>query len=278
MSEKSPLFISAMELLGHAVELFEQKTAKKNKFIVLHLSNAIELLLKDMVIDLGDSIFENNGKATINIWSAFRVLESHGMTFPKKPQIEILIDDRNIVQHKFGYPSEESVVYYLDIVVDVFRDCISQRYGAEFDDIAPSYVSQTGLVLLGVNPKSDLAKADAIAKYDILSGVAMAYGVLEDKVSQLLGHQTDVRPIMIWHDRRFFRLLKEVKPGDLDGETPAAYFDSIRKLRNVAVHRQHHDTDSMEPTMREGLLKIKKLIAAIEAVPELKLQAIRENG
>jgi hypothetical protein len=260
-----------MELLGHSVELFEQKNAKKNKFAVLHLANAVELLLKDMVIDFGGSIFENNGKSTINIWSAFKALESYGMTFPKKPQIEILIDDRNVIQHKFGYPSEESVVYYLDIGIDLFRDCISQWYGTDFDDIAPSYFSQSGLVLVGVNPKSDLAKADAIAKYDALSGVAMAYGVLEAKVSQLLGHKTDARPIMIWHDPRFYKLLKELKAEDLDGQKPKAYFDSIRQLRNVAVHRQHHDTGSMEPLMREGLLKIKKLVAAIEAVPEAKI-------
>jgi len=200
------------------------------------------------------------------------------LTFSKKPQIEILIDDRNVIQHKFGYPSEESVVYYLDIVVETFRDCISKRYGADFDDIAESYFSSSGLVLVGVNPKSDLAKADAIAKYDVLSGVAMAYGVLEAKVSHLLGHDGDSRPIMIWHDPRFYKLLKEVNPHDLDGEKPKAYFDSIRQLRNIAVHRQHHDTSSMEATMREGLSKIKKLIAGIEAIPEAKLQAIREGG
>src|SRR6266446_2129475 len=153
MSEKSPLFISAMELLSHAVELLEQKNPKKNKFVVLHLSNAVELLLKDMVIDFGGSIFENNGKTTINIWSAFNALEKYGLTVPNKPQIEILIDDRNVIQHKFGYPSEESVVYYLGIVVDLFRDCIAKRYAADFDDIATSYFSPSGLILVGATKK-----------------------------------------------------------------------------------------------------------------------------
>ena len=75
-----------------------------------------------------------------------------------------------------------------------------------------------------------------------------------------------------------YKLLKEVKSEDLDGEKPKAYFDAIRQLRNVAVHRQHHDTDSMESTMREGISKIKKLIAAIEAIPEAKIQAIGDGG
>lgn len=71
MSDKSPLFISSMELLGHAVELLELDDEKKNKFIVLHISNAVELLLKDMVIDIGQSIYESNNKNTIVVWKAF---------------------------------------------------------------------------------------------------------------------------------------------------------------------------------------------------------------
>ena len=275
MSEKSPLFISAMELLGHSVELLELKDAKKNKFVVLHLSNAIELLMKDMVIDIGESIFERKSKMTINIWAAFDILEKRGVTIVNRPKIELLIDDRNAIQHKFGYPSEELVFYYLELVIDFFRACISQRYTTVFDDVALSYFSPSGIVLVGVKPNDDLAKADAIAKYDLLSGVAMAYGVLEAKVENLLGQEGDSRPVMIWHNALFDRLLKLLNPNDLEGRKPQDYFNSIRQLRNIAVHRQHHEIAAMESKMREGLSDIKKFIAAIDAVPEEKIQAIR---
>ena len=133
MSERSPLFISAMELLGHALELMEVNDDKKNKFIVLHLSNAVELLLKDMVIDVGQSIYESNNKNTIVVWKAFSILESHGITIRQRPNIEMLIDDRNVIQHKFSYPSRESVLYYLDVVIEMFRSCMSNQYTIEFD-------------------------------------------------------------------------------------------------------------------------------------------------
>ena len=70
MSDDSPLFVSSLELLAHATEIFAQKNPKKYKFVILHLANSIELILKDFVIDLGFSIY-NNSK-TIGIWECFK--------------------------------------------------------------------------------------------------------------------------------------------------------------------------------------------------------------
>lgn len=277
MSEKSPLFISAMELLSHGVELLEQDNPKKNKFVVLHLCNAVELLLKDMVIDCGDSIYENNGKNTIGIWSAFKSLESHGIVIKQKPHIEMLVDDRNVIQHKFGYPSKESVLYYLQFVVELFRDCMNGRYDADFDDIAPEYFGDSGLVLIGASKGSEFSKVEAIAKYDLLSAVATAYSLLENRVHGMLGYDVSSKPVMIWHDPRFYKLLKEIDPKSIDGEQPKAMFDSIRQLRNVAVHRQHFDPEAMSQEMQQGITKIRKLDQALASIPDSKLTELRKQ-
>ena len=71
MSDKSPLFVSSLELIAHATELFAQKNSKKYKFIILHLANAVELILKDCVIDQGLSIYEKPG-ITITIWESIK--------------------------------------------------------------------------------------------------------------------------------------------------------------------------------------------------------------
>lgn len=267
-----------MELLSHGVELLEQNDGKKNKFVVLHLSNAVELLLKDMVIDCGESIYENNGKTTISIWSALKIVEKYGISISKKPHIEMLIDDRNVIQHKFGYPSKECVFYYLEIVVDLFRECLSTRYDAEFNDIAPEYFTESGIILIGASRKNEFDTVYAIAKYDLLSAVATAFSLLEAKVHILLGHQHDTRPVMIWHDQKFYTLLKCLDKTIIDGENPKKYFDSIRPLRNIAVHRQHHEVDTMVNEMKEGITKIEKLILALDSIPELQIQEIRKPG
>lgn len=278
MSEKSPLFISAMELLSHGVELLEQDNPKKNKFIVLHLCNAVELLLKDLVIDCGESIYESSGKNTIGIWAAFKALEGHHIIVPQKPYIEMLVDDRNVIQHKFGYPSKESVIYYLGFVVAMFRECVESRYDADFDDIASEYFSASGLELIGANERSEFSTVEAIAKYDLLSAVATAYSLLEKRIHKLLDYSEFKRPVMIWHDPRFYLLLKEVDPKAIDDEQPKKYFDSIRQLRNIAVHRQHFNPEEMTEEMKNGIERIKKLEAALEAIPAEKLIKIRANS
>ena len=56
MSDKSPLFVSAIELLAHAIELFDAGQERKYKFVILHLANSIELILKDRLVDKGISL------------------------------------------------------------------------------------------------------------------------------------------------------------------------------------------------------------------------------
>src|SRR5258707_13474631 len=81
MSDKSPLFVSALELIAHATELFEQKNPKKYKFIILHLANAVELILKDHVLDQGISIYEGKTNKTIGLWDCIKTLEGKGITW-----------------------------------------------------------------------------------------------------------------------------------------------------------------------------------------------------
>jgi len=278
MSEKSPLFISSMELLGHAVELLELDDDKKNKFIVMHLSNAVELLMKDMVIDIGQSIYESNNKNTIVVWKAFSILESHEITIKQRPNIEMLIDDRNVIQHKFGYPSRESVLYYIDFVIDLFRTCMHDHYPIEFDEIAEEYFTENGMRLIGLGDEDVFSKVDAIAKYDMLSAISTAYSLLEKKSHELLGHNESTKPVMIWHDKRFYSLLKLIDPLVMDNKRPREYFDSIRQLRNISVHRQHHNPEEHDKELDIGLLKIKNLYNAISEIPEEDVAKVVRNG
>lgn len=278
MSEKSPLFISSMELLGHAIEILEINDDRKYKFIILHLSNAVELLLKDMVIDIGQSIYESNNKNTIVIWKAFSVLESHGITIKQRPNIEMLIDDRNVIQHKFGYPSRESVLYYIDFVIDLFRTCMRDYYTIEFDEIAEEYFSETGMKLIGLADEGAFSKIDAISKYDMLSAISTAYSLLEAKTHELLGYDQSSKPVMIWHDQRFYSLLKLLDPSVLENKRPREYFDSIRQLRNLSVHRQHHDLEEHNDELKSGLNKIKELYNALSEIPEEKVAWVVKNG
>ena len=98
MAIESPLFQSAMELLGHAISHYNGKKELDRKLLILHLANSVELVLKDLVLDSGQSIYKN-AKETITIQGCLNVLKEQKVSLPFLNKIELLIDERNALQN-----------------------------------------------------------------------------------------------------------------------------------------------------------------------------------
>ena len=60
MATEFPSFQSSMELFGHSISHFNSGAELDRKLLILHLANAIELLLKDLVLDTGESILSQS--------------------------------------------------------------------------------------------------------------------------------------------------------------------------------------------------------------------------
>src|SRR5713226_7857076 len=180
MSYKSPLFTSALELYAHAVELYASGRQRNFKFAILHLANAVELILKDAILDLGQSIYRPS-KETIGIWEAFTLLEKHGVTIPGKPHIELLIDDRNTMQHRFGFPAEQPTFYYIDEVGKFLRQFLPDRYSLKFEDEIPNYLESTYLPLIGLAATAK-AKINAMLELSPPTALLQAYKDLEHRL------------------------------------------------------------------------------------------------
>src|SRR5258706_5094931 len=82
----SPLLRSAFEVPEHGLwHFFRSDTTTDMKFALLHIDQAIELLLKEKVRAGGRSIYKNP-KETITIWGAYEILTNElGCTIPEKP-------------------------------------------------------------------------------------------------------------------------------------------------------------------------------------------------
>lgn len=111
----SPLLRSAFEVLEHGLWHFLRSTTSTDmKFALLHLDQAIELLLKEKVRLGGHSIYKNP-KETITIWGAYEILENKlGCKFPEKPDLELLHEERNNIQHKYANPSPEDAAFHFE--------------------------------------------------------------------------------------------------------------------------------------------------------------------
>src|SRR5215813_13712138 len=98
MAFESPLFQSSMELLGHSIEHFTSMEELDRKLVILHLANAVELIFKDIMLDGGVSIYKGP-KETVTIHGSIDALKNLSITIPCLNKIELLIDERNALQH-----------------------------------------------------------------------------------------------------------------------------------------------------------------------------------
>ncbi|MCI0350564.1 MAG: hypothetical protein L0Z53_14160, partial [Acidobacteriales bacterium] len=105
---RSPLLRSAFETLEHGLyHYLRSNTPKDMKFALLHVDQAIELLLKERVRLGGHTIYKNP-KETITLYGAYEILETKlKCAIPEKPDLELLHEERNSIQHKYANPSPE---------------------------------------------------------------------------------------------------------------------------------------------------------------------------
>ena len=124
----SPLLRSAFEVLNHGLwHFFRSDTSADMKFALLHVDQAIELLLKERVRVGGKSIYKNP-KETITIWGAYDILTNDlKVAIPERPDLELLHEERNSIQHKYANPSPEDAAFHVEKAVQFIRRFVSDE-------------------------------------------------------------------------------------------------------------------------------------------------------
>lgn len=135
----SPLLRSALEVLEHSLwHFFRSETTPDMRLALLHLDQSIELLLKERVLQGGKSIFKNP-KETISMWGAYDILEKElKCTIPEKPQLELLHDERNSIQHKYGNPSPDDAIFHFKNALKFIKRFCKQEIKIDIADYIPS--------------------------------------------------------------------------------------------------------------------------------------------
>ncbi|NIY90565.1 hypothetical protein [Vibrio campbellii] len=273
MAIESPLFQSAMELIGHSISHYNGKKELDRKLLILHLSNAVELILKDLVLDAGESIYKNP-KETITIQGCLSTLEKKGVNIPLFNKVELLIDERNALQHRFGSPNELTSIFYMNIAQTFFKEILKSHYDQDYDEIIKQFADESDLVAYKMNePTNDqeLDKLKDLAKLHPLGALLAAWTYFEKELEMLfveLGlsykhHRQPVTEVMRGtYDDTGFTIPLELRESLME----------IRKIRNMAAHGR------MEPNIKQ----VKDTVAVIEAIEShitnLDKQKIREQA
>lgn len=241
MAIESPLFQSSMELFGHSITHFNGTSELDRKLVILHLSNAVELLLKDMVLDGGESIYKNP-KETITINGCIETLRSKSLTIPYLNKLELLIDERNALQHRFGSPNELTTIFYMNLAKDFFREVLKLHYGQDLDEVLPQFAEEKDLAALTMREpadESELENLKKLGKVHPLGALLSAIAYLERtilKFGESVGITNRFSPSMPISGR-YLEINGIELPEDLKER-----LDNTRRLRNMAAHGRAEPT------------------------------------
>ena len=260
MAIESPLFQSSMELLGHSITHFNGRSELDRKLVILHLSNAVELLMKDMVLDAGISIYKNP-KETITIHGCIEALNNKKVSIPYINKIELLIDERNALQHRFGSPNELTAIFYMNLALDFFRQVLKDNYGQEFDETIVQFTEEKDLATFKMREPSndsELENLKKLANVHPLGALLSAIAYMEKSLLLFYRKVTEEleilrrSPMILSMPNRALEHLGVELPENLEMK-----LIETRKLRNLAAHGR------TEPSKQD-------VINAISTVEELE--------
>ncbi len=245
-----------MELLGHSITHFNGTSELDRKLVILHLSNSVELLLKDMILDSGESIYKNP-KETITIHGCIELLAAKKVAVPYLNKLELLIDERNALQHRFGSPNELTAIFYMNVALEFFRSVVKQHYNQDFDELIAQFADEKDLIALKMrDPSNDseLENLKKLGRVHPLGALLSAIAYLEKTLLQF-GAKVGIGDRYLSSSPVSARYL-EVN----DIALPAGLRDRLentRRLRNQAAHGRG------EPTRED-------VVAAVSTIEELE--------
>lgn len=135
MAQTSPILRFALEVLYHALDNYATGTTRHRKMAVLNLAQAVELSIKAALVENNVPIYEKGGRTIVvhdalsalaKLWGVERV-EFHA-------RIELLADERNAIQHRYGTVDDVSLDYHMETTFGMLRAVLAQEFDTGLDD------------------------------------------------------------------------------------------------------------------------------------------------
>jgi len=227
---QSPMFKHAVESFQHGLEHHLDGSERSRKFALLHIDQAVELMLKEKIVQLGKSIYKTDG-STLSLHESFRSLKD--MSLPEQPRLEELHDLRNTVQHKGLTPDAESTKFYIETAYFFIKRFLQEELGVRFGAIIPDNcrIPMEGPKIRDVNGVLSLLQL-AKDMADPAEKILTTYTALERAIDSIA--EPSDAPISF---RGTFRQIMEGK-----GESPEKikpYLGKILSLRSQVVHSDY---------------------------------------
>jgi uncharacterized protein YutE (UPF0331/DUF86 family) len=237
-------------------------TEKSRRFSILLCDQSIELVLKEKIRSLGESIYVKGGSGkTVEFHDMlYNLRNNRGIKLPEYPDLEMIHDERNIIQHKGTTVSVTEAEYYIKKSFGFLKRFLKDELNLELIKIMDRRyygIFEPTLIRSIFEPEieiSDTVKAEVRHRNPLW--ILPAYANLEKELLQqgkkFELHATD--------PKRVIDAL--VRMGKLSKED-SVKFNLIRDLRNRHAHtyEQIHgdDVEEFSEIVEELIMKVNKL-------------------
>ena len=194
----SPIMKFSLESLEEALEQYANGTEKGRKFSILHCDQAIELILKEKLRSMGCPIFiKGKGGQTVDFHSALdSLINERGVKIPEIANLQLLHEERNVIQHKGATVSPDEAEFYVkegfDFLKRFSKDELNINEGDYLDNKNISTFDkpqQTSRALSNITETKESNITSLLLNYrelEVLARAALMKMGYKDKVTSLL--------------------------------------------------------------------------------------------
>lgn len=261
MLQRSPIIRFALEVLQHALECYCSNKPRDKKIAVLHLTQSIELAIKAALVEKNIKIYEKDGSRTLNTHSA---LEQLGKAWKVErvegqSRIELLIDERNAIRHRYGAVDDVTLDYHMQTAFDALKEILEKEFDTQLGDWIKDNVEKdiwerirfvTGDLGESQQKPSDAMVPDRSPTLDFIDGFSRYEKSIRDTFAKVGASESFGVSTLDLVIKTISNL--PTPPQELIQRIPAAY-----KLRNRVIHG---DRETTEGDVRDALLILDETI------------------
>ena len=136
----SPILRASIDALEEAIDHYLEAKDKRYKSCVISCDQAIELILKAKVSDIGRSIYTTNNGKTRSIYMdiALNILVKNKIPVPELIDLETIHGHRNPIQHTGAPIPKASAELFLDITYKFMERFLKDEFNTELKDVIES--------------------------------------------------------------------------------------------------------------------------------------------
>lgn len=257
-----PIMRAAVELLEHALEHVVAGGERDRRIAVLHLAQVVELAAKAALVSQNEPVYDKGGSKTLTVHQALdRVEGIRNDRLPARARVELLIDERNAIQHRYGALDAETLQYHVESVLILFGTVTDEFFDTDLhqfirDTFDESVWGQIPYVRTETQERIEAAEEETTA--NPRTAFIGAFSTFEEVVrSAIRGVSGTPQPLSSLDVvMKFLGHWGGEDCGLLMTEIPGVY-----KMRNSVIH----GTRAVEPDEAAGAVKtIRAVVDLIE--------------